>query len=89
MSECQEKREHRKSKRRNLETPRGQTNLEDAPRRTAVDLQRLVQRSVERGTMVAKLLPKPLLCLSIDEVGRRGVGILSPLLEARCGPGMR
>jgi hypothetical protein len=35
-----------------------------------MDPQRLVQRPVERGTMVAELFPKPLLCLSIDKVGR-------------------
>jgi hypothetical protein len=30
--------------------------------------------------MVAKLLPEPLLCLSLDEVGRWGVGVLPLLL---------
>jgi hypothetical protein len=49
-----------------------------------VDPQRLVQRPVERGAVVAELLPEPLLRLSLNEVGRRGVDILSPLLQARC-----
>jgi hypothetical protein len=39
--------------------------------------------------MVAELLPEPLLCLSINEMGRRGVGLILPLLQARCGPGVR
>jgi hypothetical protein len=30
--------------------------------------------------MVAELLPEPLLHLSIDVVGRRGVGLVLPLL---------
>jgi hypothetical protein len=47
-----------------------------------MDPQRLVQRPVERGAVVMELLPEPLLRLSIDEVGRQGVGILSPLLQA-------
>jgi hypothetical protein len=54
-----------------------------------VDPQRLVQRLVERGTVVTELLPEPLLCLGIDEMGRRGVGIILPLLQARCGSGAR
>jgi hypothetical protein len=32
-------------------------HLKDAPRGAAVDPQRLVQRSVERGAMIAKLFP--------------------------------
>jgi predicted deacylase len=32
-------------------------HLEDAPRAAAVDPQRLVQRSVERGAVVAELSP--------------------------------
>jgi hypothetical protein len=32
-------------------------HLEDAPRGTAVDPQRLIQRSVERGAVVAELSP--------------------------------
>jgi hypothetical protein len=36
-----------------------------------------------------KLLLEPLLRLSSDEVGRRGIGILSPLLQARRGSGAR
>jgi hypothetical protein len=52
-----------------------------------MDPQRLVQRPIERGAVVAELLPKPLLRLSIDLVGRRGVGPLLPLLQVRCGSG--
>jgi hypothetical protein len=44
-----------------------------------MDLQRPVQRPIERGAVVVELLPKPLLRLSIDVVGRRGVGPLLPL----------
>jgi predicted deacylase len=33
------------------------THLEDAPRGAAMDPQRLVQRSVERGAVVAELSP--------------------------------
>jgi hypothetical protein len=35
--------------------------------------------------MVTELLPEPLLCLGLDEVGRRGVGMLPPLIQARRG----
>jgi hypothetical protein len=45
-----------------------------------VDPQRLVQRPVERGIAVTELLLEPLLRLGLDEVGRRGVGMLPPLL---------
>jgi hypothetical protein len=85
----QKRHERRESRGRNCESPRNSANLEDAPCRTAVDPQRLVQCPVKRGPVVPELLPEPLLCLSIDEVGRRGVGILSPLLQARCGSGER
>jgi hypothetical protein len=54
-----------------------------------VDPQRLIQRPVERGTVVAKLLPEPLLRLSLDEVGRRGVGVLPLQLQARRGSNAR
>jgi hypothetical protein len=66
-------------------------NLKDAPRQTAVDPQRLVQRLVERGAMIMKLLPEPLLRLSLDEVGRRGVCVLPLplLLQARRGSSAR
>jgi hypothetical protein len=74
--------ERGKSERRNLETPRNLANLEDAPHRTTVDPQRLVQRPVERGAVVVELLPEPLLRLSLDEVGWQGVIILPPLLQA-------
>jgi hypothetical protein len=56
---------------------------------TVVDPQRLVQRPIERGAVVAKLLPEPLLRLSLDEVGRRGVGVLPLLLQARRGSSAR
>jgi hypothetical protein len=65
------------------ETSRNSTDLEGAPRRTAMDPQRLIQRPIKRGAVVAELLPKPLLRLSIDVVGRRGVGPLLPLFQAR------
>jgi hypothetical protein len=80
--------EHKENGRKNLETPRNPANLEDAPRETAVDLQRLVQCPVEQGAVVAELLPEPLLRLGLDEVGRRGIGMLSLLLQARCGSSM-
>jgi hypothetical protein len=44
--------------------------LENAPRQAAVDSQRLVQRSVERGAMIAELLPQLLLLLGVGEGGR-------------------
>jgi hypothetical protein len=46
-----------------------------------VDPQRLVQRPVERSTVITKLLPQPLLCLSLDEVGRRRASALLLLLR--------
>jgi hypothetical protein len=48
-----------------------------------VDPQRLVQRSVERGAVVVKLLLQLLLGLGLDEVGRRCAGAL-PLLLQMC-----
>jgi hypothetical protein len=50
-----------------------------------VDPQRLVQRPVERGVMVAALLPQLLLGLGICEVGRWRDGAFPLLLRARCG----
>jgi hypothetical protein len=50
-----------------------------------VDSQRLVQRVVEQGAVVAELLPQRLLGLGFVEVGRRRAGVLSPLLRARQG----
>jgi hypothetical protein len=85
-SERQKWHERRESERRNLENPRNPANLEDAPCRTAVDPRSLVQRPVERGAVVAKLLPEPLLRLSLDEVGRRGVGIVLPCSRRAAGP---
>jgi hypothetical protein len=48
-----------------------------------VNPQRLVQRPVERGAVITKLLPEPLLRLGLDEVGRRGVDMLLLLLQVR------
>jgi hypothetical protein len=62
-------------------------NLEHAPSRTAVDPQRLVQRPVERGTVITKLLPEPLLRLGLNEVSRWRADVL-PLLTRR-GSGAR
>jgi hypothetical protein len=69
-------------------------HLEDAPRRAAVDPQRLVQRTVERGAVAAELSPQLLLPLGVGErgrvasdplhlggvagAGRRGLGAMSP-----------
>jgi hypothetical protein len=50
-----------------------------------VDPQCLVQCPVERSTVITELLPQPLLCLSLDEVGRRRVGTLPPLLRTYHG----
>jgi hypothetical protein len=47
------------------------SHLENAPRRTAVDPQRLVQSSVERGAVIAELLPQLLLLLGVGEEGGR------------------
>jgi hypothetical protein len=44
-----------------------------------MDLQRLVQRVVERGTVVSKFLPQRLLSLGHVKVGRRRAGV-PPLL---------
>jgi hypothetical protein len=73
------------SERRNCETQRKTTNVEDAPCGTAVDPQRLVQRSVERSAVVAKLLPQLLLGLGLDTVGRRCAGARPLLLRMRRG----
>jgi hypothetical protein len=45
-------------------------HLEDVPRGAAMDPQRLVQRSVERGAMVAELPPQLLLPLRVGKRGR-------------------
>jgi hypothetical protein len=54
--------------------------LEDMPRRAAVDLQRFVQRSVERSAVAAQLLPQLLLLLGVGEQGgwRVDALLLSP-----------
>jgi hypothetical protein len=56
--------------------------LENAPRRAAVDPQGLVQRSVERGVVIAELLPQLLLLLGVGE-GQQLVDTL--LAQARRG----
>jgi hypothetical protein len=61
------------------------TYLKDAPRRATMDSQRLVQRPVERGAVIAELLPQLLLRLSLGEMGRRRIDALPPPLRARCG----
>jgi hypothetical protein len=48
-----------------------------------VDPQRLIQRLVERGAVVAEFLPQCLLGLGIGEVGRRRDGAFPLLLRAR------
>jgi hypothetical protein len=50
-----------------------------------MDPQRLIQRVVERGAVVAELLPQRLLGLGLIEVGRRCAGVLPLLLRARHG----
>jgi hypothetical protein len=50
-----------------------------------MDLQRLVQRSVERSAMIVELPPQLLLRLGLDEVGRRCAGALPLLLWMRRG----
>jgi hypothetical protein len=73
------------SERRNHEAQRKTTNLEDAPRGTTVNPQRLVQRPVERSAVVTELLPQLLLGLGLDEVGWRRAGMLPLLLRMRGG----
>jgi hypothetical protein len=58
--------------------------LEDVPHRAAVDLQRLVKCSVERGAVIAQLLPQLLLLLSVVEEGGWHVDALLPLPRVRC-----
>jgi hypothetical protein len=68
------------------ETPkynRKNAYLKDPPRGTRVDPQRLVQRVVERGAVVAELLPQRLLGLRLAEVGWRYTGVLPLLLRTR------
>jgi hypothetical protein len=65
--------------RENFEFNDENTYLEDLPRRTGMDPQDLVQRIIERGAMVSKLLPQRLLGLGLVEVGRWSAS-LPPLL---------
>jgi hypothetical protein len=90
MSETREKarseeRRGAKAARENIEFNNESTYLEDLPRETSVDLQGLVQRVVERGPMVLKLLPQGLLGLGLVEVGWRRAGGLPLLLQAHHG----
>jgi hypothetical protein len=50
-----------------------------------MDPQRFIQRPVERGVVVAELLPQSLLGLGTSEVSRWRVGALPLLLRTRCG----
>jgi hypothetical protein len=50
-----------------------------------LDLQRLVQRIVERGVVVAELLPQRLLGLGLAKVGRWHTDVLPLLLRTRRG----
>jgi hypothetical protein len=59
------------------------TYLEDMPRRAIVDLQRLIQRPVERSAMAAQLLPQLLLLLGIGEEGGGRIDVLLPLPRPR------
>jgi hypothetical protein len=73
---------------RGEETPKSNGKnvyLENLPHGTPVDPQRLVQRIVERGTVVMELLPQRLLGLGLIEVGRRCTGVLPLRLRARNG----
>jgi hypothetical protein len=65
----------------NARTP---THLEDTPRRAAMDLQRLIQRPVERSVMAAQLLPQLLLLLGVGEEGGGRVDAPLPLPRVRC-----
>jgi hypothetical protein len=50
-----------------------------------VDPQRLVQRVVERGVVLAELLPQCLLSLGLVKVDRQCAGVLPLLLRTRHG----
>jgi hypothetical protein len=54
-----------------------------------VDPQRLVQRPVKRSAVITELLPRPLLRLSLNEVGRRRAGMLLLLPQTCCVSGVR
>jgi hypothetical protein len=74
-----------KATRKNLEFDDKSTYLEDLPRGTSMDSQGLIQRVVERGPVISKLLPQRLLNLGLVEVGWRRTGWLPLLLQARHG----
>jgi hypothetical protein len=50
-----------------------------------VDPRRLVQRVVERGTVVSKFFPRCLLGLGLVKVGQRRAGVPLLVLRARNG----
>jgi hypothetical protein len=79
------KREDAEATRENLEFNNENTYLEDLPRGTGVDPQGLIQRIIERGSVVLKLLPQRLLRLGLVEVGRWRAGGIPLLLRARHG----
>jgi hypothetical protein len=56
-------------------------HLEDKPGRAAVNLQRLVQRTVERGAVAPKLAPELLLPLGVSK--RRGILLGPPTWAGR------
>jgi hypothetical protein len=60
--------------RKQASNPTKNTYLKNPPRGTPVDPQCLVQRVVDRGTVVLKLLPQRLLALGLVEVGRQRAG---------------
>jgi hypothetical protein len=54
------------------------THLDNPPQGTPMDPQRLVQRVVDRGSVVTKLLPQSLFVLGFIEVGRRRAAAAKP-----------
>jgi hypothetical protein len=68
-----------------LQNPTKNAYLENPPHRTLVDPQHLVQRVVERGAIVSKLLPQRLLGLGLVKMSRRRAGVLLLLLRVRHG----
>jgi hypothetical protein len=78
-------RDGREGREKTRKSNRKNAYLERPPRGTCVDPQRLVQRVVEQGAVVAELLPKRLLSLGLAEVGRRRARVLPLLLRMRHG----
>jgi hypothetical protein len=71
--------------RENFEFDDKNAHLKNPPCGTCVDPQHLIQRVVERGVVVSKLLPQRLLSLGIVEVGQWHAGVLPLLLWAHDG----